>query len=234
MRGRPTEPPRPSPGGDRAANHGGGPLGSNDARTTNRNRTRRSGEFSDAPEPDGQRPLPGHLHALQRRQRGRPRRHGALPPPRPTPLHKARPDATVWSGDARGNGALHMKFESTSKSHVPLGGYVADDVTVETRSEPVCRNVDSAEWVTHRRGQGRPRRRPAQGLLRSARGREGQTHTGGHDARGARRPVSLGTRQGRDVCDVREENPRGRDILIPGLSAPQAARGRPASAMDGR
>ena len=71
-------------------------------------------------------------------------------------------DATVWFGDAQGNGALDMKFENTSKGYVLLREYVADDgyiyaevwgvpddVAVETWSEPAYRNADSAKWVTY-------------------------------------------------------------------------------------
>ena len=71
-------------------------------------------------------------------------------------------DATVWFGDAQGNGALDMKFENTSKGYVLLREYVAesgyiyaevwgvpDDVAVETWSEPAYRNPGSAKWVTY-------------------------------------------------------------------------------------
>ncbi|QIN85362.1 hypothetical protein GBA63_21860 (plasmid) [Rubrobacter tropicus] len=71
-------------------------------------------------------------------------------------------DATVWFGDEQGRGALDMKFENTSDGYVLLREYVADDgyiyaevwgvpddVTVQTWSEPVYRNADSAEWVTY-------------------------------------------------------------------------------------
>ncbi|QIN84541.1 hypothetical protein GBA63_19260 [Rubrobacter tropicus] len=71
-------------------------------------------------------------------------------------------DATVWFGDEQGNGELDMEFENTSKGYVLLREYVADDgyiyaevwgvpddVDVQTWSEPVYRNADSARWVTY-------------------------------------------------------------------------------------
>ncbi len=71
-------------------------------------------------------------------------------------------DATVWFGDAYGNGALDMRFENTSEGYVLLREYVArdgyiyaevwgvpDDVEVRTWSEPVYRGRDSARWVTY-------------------------------------------------------------------------------------
>jgi vancomycin resistance protein YoaR len=71
-------------------------------------------------------------------------------------------DATVWFGDASGNGELDMEFENTTEGYVLLREYVAEDgyvyaevwgrpngTEVKTWSEPVYRNADSAKWVTY-------------------------------------------------------------------------------------
>jgi vancomycin resistance protein YoaR len=71
-------------------------------------------------------------------------------------------DATVWFGDAYGNGALDMKFENTTDAYVLLREYVADDgyiyaevwgrpngTEVKTWSEPVYRGRNSAKWITY-------------------------------------------------------------------------------------
>ncbi len=71
-------------------------------------------------------------------------------------------DATVWFGDAYGNGALDMKFKNTSDGYVLLNEYVSSDgyiyaevygqptgLDVKTWSEPIYRNANSASWVTY-------------------------------------------------------------------------------------
>ncbi|MGB3682013.1 MAG: peptidoglycan binding domain-containing protein [Rubrobacteraceae bacterium] len=71
-------------------------------------------------------------------------------------------DATVWFGDAYGNGALDMKFKNTSDGYVLLNEYVSPDgyiyaevygqptgLDVKTWSEPVYRNRESAGWITY-------------------------------------------------------------------------------------
>jgi vancomycin resistance protein YoaR len=71
-------------------------------------------------------------------------------------------DATVWFGDAYGNGALDMKFRNTSDGYVLLNEYVSPDgyiyaevygqptgLDVRTWSKPVYRNAKSASWVTY-------------------------------------------------------------------------------------
>lgn len=71
-------------------------------------------------------------------------------------------DATVWFGDANGNGALDMKFRNTSDGYVLLNEYVSPDgyiyaevygqptgLDVRTWSKPIYRNAESASWVTY-------------------------------------------------------------------------------------
>ncbi len=71
-------------------------------------------------------------------------------------------DATVWFGDAYGNGALDMKFKNTSDGYVLLNEYVSSDgyiyaevygqptgLDVRTWSQPIYRNAESASWVTY-------------------------------------------------------------------------------------
>jgi vancomycin resistance protein YoaR len=84
--------------------------------------------------------------------------------PHATQLPYIRPgrDATVWFGDANGNGELDMKFKNTTKGYILLEEYVAndnyiyaniygvpDDVKVQVSSEPVYTNYDSSLWTTY-------------------------------------------------------------------------------------
>jgi vancomycin resistance protein YoaR len=84
--------------------------------------------------------------------------------PHATQLPYIRPgrDATVWFGDANGNGELDMKFKNTTKGYILLEEYVSndnyiyaniygvpDDVKVQVSSEPVYTNYDSSLWTTY-------------------------------------------------------------------------------------
>src|SRR5215213_2284352 len=84
--------------------------------------------------------------------------------PHATQLPYIRPgmDATVWFGDQYGNGELDMKFKNTTDGYILLQEYVANDnyiyaqvygvpdnVDVTMSSEPVYRNYDASEWITH-------------------------------------------------------------------------------------
>ena len=84
--------------------------------------------------------------------------------PHATQLPYIRPgrDATVWFGDASGNGALDMKFKNTTDGYILLQEYVGDDnyiyaevygvpsdTKVNISSEPVYTEHDSSLWTTY-------------------------------------------------------------------------------------
>ena len=71
-------------------------------------------------------------------------------------------DATVWFGDAYGNGELDMKFKNTTDGYLLLRQYVADDghiyaeiygkpsgAEVTMRSKPAHMGADYSQWVTY-------------------------------------------------------------------------------------
>lgn len=71
-------------------------------------------------------------------------------------------DATVWFGDAYGNGALDMKFKNTTDGYLLLQEYVADDghiyadiygrpngTEVSMTSKPLHRGAEYSKWVTY-------------------------------------------------------------------------------------
>lgn len=72
-------------------------------------------------------------------------------------------DATVWFGDAYGNGELDMTFENTTDGYLLLREYVADDghiyaeiygkpngTEVTMRSRPTHMGADYSQWVTYK------------------------------------------------------------------------------------
>ena len=71
-------------------------------------------------------------------------------------------DATVWFGDAYGNGELDMKFENTTDGYLLLQEYVSEDghiyadiygkpngVEVSMKSKPLYKGADASKWVTY-------------------------------------------------------------------------------------
>ena len=71
-------------------------------------------------------------------------------------------DATVWFGDAYGNGALDMKFRNNTDGYLLLREYVAGDgyiyaevygkpngTQVQMTSKPVYMGPESSKWVTY-------------------------------------------------------------------------------------
>ncbi len=71
-------------------------------------------------------------------------------------------DATVWFGDAYGNGELDMKFENTTDGYLLLQQYVSGDghvyadiygkpngVEVSMDSKPLYKGADASKWVTY-------------------------------------------------------------------------------------
>jgi vancomycin resistance protein YoaR len=84
--------------------------------------------------------------------------------PHATQLPYIRPgrDATVWFGDANGNGALDMKFKNTTDGYILLQEYVSNDnyiyaevygvpndTNVKISSEPVFTEYNSSMWTTY-------------------------------------------------------------------------------------
>jgi vancomycin resistance protein YoaR len=84
--------------------------------------------------------------------------------PHATQLPYIRPgrDATVWFGDADGNGALDMKFKNTTDGYILLQEYVSNDnyiyaevygvpndTNVNISSEPVFTEYNSSMWTTY-------------------------------------------------------------------------------------
>ena len=84
--------------------------------------------------------------------------------PHATQLPYIRPgrDATVWFGDANGNGELDMKFKNTTDGYILLQEYVAndnyiyaqiygvpDDVNVTVSSEPAYTGYNASQWTTY-------------------------------------------------------------------------------------
>ena len=71
-------------------------------------------------------------------------------------------DATVWFGDAYGNGALDMKFQNNTDGYLLLQEYVSNDgyiyaeiygkpngTQVQMTSKPVYMGTGSSEWITY-------------------------------------------------------------------------------------
>ena len=71
-------------------------------------------------------------------------------------------DATVWFGDAYGNGELDMKFENTTDGYLLLQEYVSEDghiyadiygkpngTQVSMTSKPLYKGADASKWVTY-------------------------------------------------------------------------------------
>jgi vancomycin resistance protein YoaR len=71
-------------------------------------------------------------------------------------------DATVWFGDAYGNGALDMKFQNNTEGYLLLREYVAADgyiyaeiygkpngTQVQMSSEPMYMGEDYSKWITY-------------------------------------------------------------------------------------